>query len=147
MNAPDLSPILQRQNSIQNDYAAKSAANTFSRTLSQQRGSRSLTDFRQGFQRQLPSFSQGFGSRGVVGGGISGGIYQRAMRNFVGDYTRDYGRMQQDVFDQDQQFGFNQSRFDSERDSALADLAAQKAALIAQTAQNIASLQPYLGGS
>ena len=147
MASPDLSPILQRQNAIHQDFAAKQAANTFSRTLSQQRGSRQQADFRQGFQRSLPKFTGSFARRGMTGGGIQSGVFQNAMRNYVGDYTRDLGRMQEDYFIQDQQFGFDQARFTAERDNALADLAAQKAALIAQTAQQIAALKPYIGGA
>jgi len=68
------------------------------------------------------------------------------MQNYVGDYTKDLGRMTEDQFGQDQQYDFNQARFTAERDSAMTDIATRKAQLIAQTAQGIASLRPYLGG-
>jgi len=54
--------------------------------------------------------------------------------------------MTEDQFGQDQQYDFNQARFTAERDSAMTDIATRKAQLIAQTAQGIASLRPYLGG-
>lgn len=144
--AADLSPYIGQENAVRNDFAAKSAANAFSRNLGQQRGSRNITDFRQGFKRQLPQFTASFGQRGLSGGGIRSGVMQGAMRNFVGDYTRDLGRAQEDNFNEMQQYDFNQSRFQAERDRALADLQAQKAATIAATAAQIAALRPYMGG-
>lgn len=142
----DLSPYLQQENSVRNDFAAKSAANAFSRTLAQQRGDRQMNDFRMGFRRQLPSFTSSFGRRGMTGGGINSGVYRNAMQNYVGDYTRNLGQMQQDYSGQLQQFDFDQQRFVAERDNALANIAAQKAAMIASTAQQIAALKPYMGG-
>lgn len=146
MNAPDLSPILGAQNAARNEYAAKSAANTFSRTLSQQRGNRQLGDMRRSFGRQLPSFTASFGRRGLSGPGIRSGVMQRAMNNYIGDYTRDLGRAQGDLDNEMRQFDFNQARFAAERDNALASLEAQKAAMIAQTAQHILGLKPMMGG-
>lgn len=146
MASPDLTPFMQRQSSVQQDFAAKSAANTFSRTLSQQRGSRQQADFTQSFNRGLPSFGAGFARRRLSGGGVSSGVFQNAMQNYVGDYTKNLGRMQEDIFNQDRQFEFDQARFTAERDQALADIASQKAALIAQTAQQINALKPYMGG-
>jgi hypothetical protein len=144
--AADLTPILGQENAVRQDFAAKSAANAFSRNLGQTRGSRNLSDFRMGFKRQLPSFTSSFGRRGLSGGGIRSGVMQGAMRNFVGDYTRELGRREEDNFNELQQYDFNQSRFQAERDRALADLAAHKAALIANTAAQISALKPYMGG-
>lgn len=144
--AADLTPILGQESAVRSDFAAKSAANAFSRNLSQTRGSRNIGDFSQGFRRQMPTFTSQFGARGLAGGGIHSGVMQGAMRNFVGDYTRDLGRMQEDNFNDLQQYDFNQSRFQAERDRALADLQAQKAAMIASTAAQISALRPYMGG-
>ena len=147
MATADLSPILQQQNSIYNQFAQQSAANTFARNRASQKGQQGLADFRQGFQRQLPKFTAGFGRRGLAGGGIQSGVFQGAMQNYVGDYTKNLGRMEQDVWDTDQQYNFDQQRFAADRDQALASLQAQKALLIAQTAQHINGLRPYLGGA
>lgn len=142
----DISPILRQQNAVRQDFGAKSAANTFSKTLSQKRGSRDLEGFQRGFRRDLPKFGSQFGARGLSGGGVSSGVQRSAMRNYLGDYTRNYGAMQQDIADQQTQYDFNQANFTAERDRALADLHAQKQALIAQTALQINGLKPYLGG-
>lgn len=146
MAAPNLAPILQQQNAVNNNYSNQVAQNTFARNQAWSKGQQGLNDYTQQFHRQLPSFTAGFGRRGMSGAGIQSGVYQNAMNNFLGDYTKGLGRMQSDLYDQDQQYAFNQQRFAAERDNALADLAAQKAQLIASTAQHIAGLRPYLGG-
>lgn len=146
MTAPDLSPFLNQENAARSNFAGQSAQNTFNRGRTRAIGNRNVADFRQGFQRQLPSFSAAWGQRGLTGGGVQSGAFGRAMQNFVGDYTKDLGRMTEDQFGQDQQYDFNQARFTADRDSAMTDIATRKAQLIAQTAQGIASLRPYLGG-
>lgn len=145
MNAPDLSPILRQQRSVQNDYAAKSTANTFSRGLAQQRGNRNIFDFKQSFGRQMPSFTAGMAQRGMAGAGVQSGVYQQAMQNFVGDHTRGLGRMTEDNFNSMRQFDMNQAGFDAARSSSMADIEAQKAQQIAQTAFNIQSVRPLMG--
>lgn len=146
MAAPNITPYVTAQNSARSQFAAESAANTFSRNLSAKRGRRDLGDMQRGFGRALPSFQASFGRRGLAGPGISSGVQQQAMGRFLGDYTRQYSDMQQNITDQSNQFDFNQSRFVADRDRALADIGMQKQALIANTAQHIASIRPYLGG-
>lgn len=142
--AVDLSPYLQRENAVRTDFAAKSAANTFSKTLSAKSGARALTDYKLNFDRSLPKFQSQWGARGI-GGGVQSGVQRHALSDYLGDYTRNLGRMNEDAFDQGQQFDFNQAGFGAARDSALADIAAQKAATIAATAQQITALRPYMG--
>ena len=146
MSNVDLSPYQDQTNSAMTNFANRSAQNSFSRNAAQVSGNRNVADFRQGFRRNLPKWGAGFAQRGLSGGGIQSGVHNRAMQNFLGDYTRDMGRMQEDNFNTDQQFGFNQAQFTADRDSAMADIATRKAQMIAQTAQGIASLRPYLGG-
>ena len=143
--APDLSGFQQRQNAARQDFAAKSTANTFSRTLSQQRGSRNLSDMARSFRRALPGQVAQQARRGMAGPGVRSGVYQRAMQNYLGDYQRSYGRMQEDNFNDLRQFDFNQSGYQAELDNILANLEAEKAAMIANTAQNIQALRPFMG--
>lgn len=145
MPTPDLSPYARQEQSVRSDFAQRSAQNTFQRSRSNRSGQQGIADFRQGFQRDQPRFTAGFGQRGLTGPGVSSGTFQRAMQNRVGDYTRDMGRMQQDQTDNLQQFDFNQARFTQERDLQLSNIAAEKAALIANTAQQIAALRPFMG--
>jgi hypothetical protein len=144
-SAPDLSSFMRQGSAVRNRFANDSAQNTFSKNRSQTQHGNAMADFNRGFKRQLPGFTAGFARRGL-GGGVKSGVMGRAMNNFVGDYTREVGRAQQNQFDDMQQFDFNQSRFAADRDSALADIEAQKAATIAQTAAQISALQPYMGG-
>jgi hypothetical protein len=146
MAAPDLSGFLQQESAARNTFADRSAQNTFAKNRTQMGGARALQDLRRGFTRSLPKFGASFGQRGLSGGGIRSGVMARAMNDYVGDYTRQVGRQQQDNFDQLQEYDFNQSRFAAERDQALADIAAAKAATIANTANQISALRPYMGG-
>lgn len=146
MNAPDLTPIASGQAAARRTYSQNLAQNTFSRNLAQKRGNRQVGDFRRDFQRQLPGFTASFARRGMSGPGIKSGVMQRAMNNYVGDYTRNLGYMKDDLNDNLRQFDFDASRFAAERDSTLASLEAQKAALIAGTAQHITGLKPLMGG-
>jgi len=141
--APDLTPITQGQSAVRRNYANNTAANAFSKTLSQKRGNRQLGSFQRNFQRQLPKFTAGFGQRGLSGPNRSG-VMQRAMNQYLGDYTRDLGYMKDDLNDELRQFDFNDARFAAERDAALASLEAQKAAIIAQTAQAVNGLKPFM---
>jgi hypothetical protein len=146
MQPPDLSHFMRQDSAVRNRFANDSAQNTFNKNRALTQHGNAMADFNRGFKRQLPGFSASFGRRGLAGGGIKSGVMGRAMNNFVGDYTREVGRAQQNQFDDMQQFDFNQSRFAADRDSALADIEAQKAATIAQTAAQISALQPYMGG-
>lgn len=127
--------------SVNDDFAAKRAANTFSRSLSARQGARKLTDFTQGFRRQVPQFQANYANRGLA----NSGIYQRALQNFTGDYSRDLSRMYEDQAADRYQFDMNDATMVSERDRVLADLEMEKARQIAMTAQNINALRPFMG--
>jgi hypothetical protein len=146
MEQVDLLGYGRQKNKIYDDYSRQSAANAFGRQQAQQRGSRDLGDFTQGFQRTLPKFTAGFGRRGLAGGGVQSGVMRQAMQDYVGDYTKQLGYMQGDMSDSMHQFDLNQAGFTASRDSALDGLEADKTAMIAQTAANISALKPYMGG-
>lgn len=146
MPAPDLSKYATQRRNVAANHAAQSAANTFGRTLGQQRGSRQLGDLRRNFGRQLPSFQASYGARNLAGGNYQSGVYKRALGEFTGDYNRQYGRQQQDMYDQMREFDMNQSVYDTERDRAYGDIDIAKAAEIASAAQQIQALRPYMGG-
>lgn len=131
---------------INDQYAANLAANTYSRTLAQQRGSRAINDFQTGFRRELPTFTSSFGARGMAGGGITSGVMRNSMRNYLGDYNRDLTRMRSDLSEELRGFDLNAAQLGSQRTGALADLDLQKAREIALAAQNIEALRAALGG-
>ena len=140
MDAQQSSAYNQSVRSVNDDFAAKRTANTFSRALSARQGARKLTDFQTGFRRQVPQFQANYANRGLG----QSGIYQRALRNFTGDYAQDFSRMQEDNAAQGYQFDINDRTMVAERDRVLADLELQKAQRIAQTAMNINALKPYM---
>jgi len=131
---------------INDQYAAQMAANTYSRTLGQQRGNRALSEFQTGFKRSIPGFTSQFGQRGFGGGGVRSGVMQRSMSNYLGDFTRQYGNMQNDLTEQLRQFDLNAAQYGSQRTGALADLELQKQREIAFAAQNVEALRSVFGG-
>lgn len=143
--ATDLSSYLRNENAIRSSWASNQAANTFGRQQAQLHGSRGMEDFRQGFQRQLPQFQSGFGQRGLAGGGMQSGVMQGAMRNYLGDYTKNLGRMTQDNASNLSQYDFNARQYDTLKEQQLAENQAAKIAQIAQTAAHITALKPYMG--
>ena len=146
MSIPDAGYDESARRGVNDQYAAQMAANTYSRTLSQQRGNRNLSEFQTGFKRSVPGFTSQFGQRGFGGGGVRSGVMQRSMSNYLGDYTRQYGDMQNDLTEQLRQFDLNAAQYGSQRTSALADLELQKQREIAFAAQNVEALRSVFGG-
>lgn len=132
-----------QRRSVNDTHAANQATNAYSRTLSQQRGNRNVADFKQSFGRSQPGFTSSWGRRGLTGGGVQSGAFQGALQRRVGDYTRDLGRMQTDMAQNNQQYQMQGARFTQERQNALAEIEARKQAEIAQAALNLTALRPY----
>lgn len=131
---------------IENKYTNDAATNAYSRFLSQQRGQRGLSDTTAQFERGYPNYRAQFGARGLQGGGLNSGITQAAMQRYVGDYYQNFGRQQQDLTQNLQQYDLSQSQLDSWRQNELANLQLQQAQEIANAAQNLEALRAYLGG-
>lgn len=146
MAMPDLSPILRQQRDAAFNYGTQTADNAYQKGFFTQRGNRDMNQFRQGFERQLPSFTAQQTQRGLGGGGIQSGVMQNAMRNYIGDYTNQMGQMQQD-------FNAGISNFDAQQALAgdyyqktMSDLELEKAQAIANTADGLVQLQQLYGG-
>lgn len=132
---------------IDENYAAQMAANTYSRSLAQTRGNRNLNLMRQGFERQTPTFMSGFGQRGFGRGvGSNSGVMQQSMRNYLGDYQRDFGYAQNDLTQQLREFDLTAAQLGAQRTGSYADLELSKARDIAFAAQNIEALRSQFGG-
>ena len=127
-------------------YSSDSVANSFGRFISQQRGQRDMGDMSRSFGRQMPQYKASFGQRGLSGGGIKSGAMQQSMQNYVGDYSQQYGRQQQDLTSQLQGYDFNQQNMDAWRQQSLAGIESQKANDIAGAAQNLEYLRELVGG-
>lgn len=131
---------------VNDQYAATSSSNAYSRFLSQQRGERQSADATQGFKRGFPNFTAGFGQRGMSGGGVQSGVMQKAISDRVSDFGQNMGRMQQDQQQEMRQFDMSQANMDQWRTGALQDIETNKAADVANAALNINALKPYIGG-
>jgi hypothetical protein len=131
---------------VEDTYAAGMAQNAFSRTLSQTRGNRSLSDMSRGFNRALPTFTSSFAQRGLGGGGIHSGVMQQSMGNYLGDFTRDYGNAQNDLTDTLRGYDLQGAQLGAQRTSSLADIELARNREIAFAAQNIEALRSMLGG-
>lgn len=137
----------RQKNDIYHKYGTDATTNAYGRFISQQRGERSLGDQSRQFGRDMPTFKASFGARGLSGPGVQSGTMQNSMNQFVGDYTRNYGRAQQDLTSDLQNYDLQQGQLDAWRQQSLASLEAQKAAGIAADAQNIEWLRQQLGGT
>jgi hypothetical protein len=136
----------RRKSGIEYDYGNQIATNAYGRFLGQQRGQRQLGDMSTQFGRQYPTYRAQFGQRGLAGPGVRSGIQRQAMTNYLGDYAQQYGRAQQDLTQEGQQFDLNEQRLGAFRQQSLADLEAQKAAQIANDAQALEYLRQLVGG-
>ena len=146
MAVTDLSPILRESRDRTQDYAMSTANNAFDKAFFARRGSRSMQDFSKGFNRELPSYTAGQLQRGLGGGGVQSGVMNRAMRNYVGDYTQQLGRMQDDYNLGLNRFDFTQGVNTDNYNLAMSDLESQKANAIAMTADVLSRLRQQLGG-
>ena len=140
--AIDTSVYTRQEQGIQNDYAAKSAANTYSRFLSQQRGDRGITDYQQQFNRSLPGVTASYAKRGLAGGGVQSGVYGKAMQTYVGDYQQNLNRQLSDQQTDLRQYDLTEAQLSSARDKALSDMETDKAKEIAMAASYLSALKP-----
>jgi hypothetical protein len=146
MVTPNLSPILRQQRDAAFNYATGTAQNAYDKGFFQQRGQRNMDEFSKGFGRELPSFTARQTQRGLGGGGVQSGVMNRAMRNYVGDYTGQLGQMQQDYNAGVANFDSQQAMMTDYYQKTMDDLELQKAQEIANTADGLLQLQQLYGG-
>ncbi len=134
-----------QRRAIANRYSQQAASNALGRFVSQQRGSRGIQDYQQNYQRQAPSYTANYTHRGLAGSGVRSGVYNTAMRNYVGDYQQNLNRMYADQSTEGNQYDLNQAGYDAERQQALADIETQKARDIANAAAYLNALKGQFG--
>ena len=139
--AVDPSIYEAQRRGVSNQYTRKSAMNALGRFVSQQRGNRQIADYTQAYQRKAPSFTASYGQRGMTGSGVKSGVYQNAMRNYVGDYQQNLNRSYADQQNELNQYDLNQANYQADRDTALADIEAQKAQEIANAAAALTAMK------
>lgn len=137
----DYAGYTQQQRNINADYGAKQATNAYARTISQQRGARSVGDLTKNFSLAYPKFAASWGQRGQTGPHVQSGFYQQAMQNYLGDYQQNQNNLLQDLSTQDNQYALTQTQIEAEKQRAMADLELQKQQQIANLAASITSLR------
>ena len=130
----------QRRN-LTSDFAARKANNTFNRATARRDGKRREDDTRRNFRRGAPRVTQNFASRGMG----NSGVYQRALQEYTGDYSRDLGRQTEDRYSTDQRYGLEDAGYKAEYDREIGQMDLDKARMIAETAQGITGLRPLMG--
>jgi hypothetical protein len=144
--ALDTSIYERARRGIRNQYTGQSAANEMGRFVSQQRGARDISDYKRQFYRGYPSYAAGYGRRGAAGPGVQSGVYKQAMSNYLGDYTRNLGRAQNDYRYNQYQYGLNADQLRAQRNQGYADLEMQKAKDIAGVGSWLKQLKAIYGG-
>jgi putative heme degradation protein len=130
-----------QRRSVTNRYSQQAATNALGRFVSQQRGDRGIADYQRDYRRQMPNYTASYGQRGLTGSGVKSGVYNTAMRNFVGDHGQNLNRMYADQQTEANQYDLNMANYESEKQMALADIEATKAREIANAASYLTSLR------
>lgn len=141
----DYGSYARGQRDVDYKYSRDSASNAYARFISQQRGRRNLDDMTRTFGRAYPRLAASYGARGLHGAGTRSGVRRQGMGDFIGDYTRSFGRAQGDLTQELQQYDLQQGNLDAWRQNSLAALEEQKAREIAYTAQNLEYLRNMVG--
>ncbi len=144
---PDTGAYQRAADTLGYQYTGSQATNAYGRFLAQSRGERDLGDMHRSFQRQLPGAYAQYNQRGLSGAGIKSGTQHRAMGNYLGDYVQNYGRGQQDIAQNLQQYDLTGLQNTADYQNSLAQLEVQKQTEIANAALGIQALRPYFGGS
>jgi hypothetical protein len=144
---PDTGAYQRAADTLGYQYTGSQATNAYGRFLAQQRGERGLGDMTQSFNRSLPNAYSQYNKRGLSGAGIVSGTQKRAMGNYIGDYAQNYGRGQQDLSQNLQEYDLTGLQNTANYQNSLANLEVQKQQEIANAALGIQALRPFLGGT
>jgi hypothetical protein len=143
--AIDQSRYTQQRGQVNSDHLSKQAANERGRFLSQKRGNRQTADATRGFGRSQRGFMGNQASRGLTGGGVSSGVFQRQLQQRVGDHTRNMGRLADDLGEEQRGFDINSGNIDRMRNQALLQIEQDRASEIAMQALQLKALKPLYG--
>lgn len=121
---------------------ASLAQNAYSRFLAQQRGARDLGNIDIAQTRGLEGLGSAYAQRGLT----NSGLYQNAQN----DYAQGWMQQRQDSLDRLYQSlrdaAYSDSNAWSSFNNSVADKEAEKVQQILQTAAQLASLKPFMGG-
>jgi hypothetical protein len=132
----------QRKRAAAGSRDATLAQNSYSRFLSQQRGTRNLADLDRGMTRGVEKLGASFGRRGLR----NSGIFNQAQS----DYAQKWLQQKTDIGDELsaalRQADLGDASAVASYEMTAADLEAEKAARIAATAAALDQMRPFMGG-
>ena len=135
--AYDPSLFEARRRGYTENYAAQAAANQYSRTLSQQRGSRQRQDALRQYERAQPQLVRAYSQRNLVSPNVRSGIFSRAMQEFAGERARGLSDFDMGQAEQMRGFDLEDARLLQQYRQMLGDLEADKAREIADAARQL----------
>jgi hypothetical protein len=86
--AYDASQYESRRRGYTEGYSATAAANQYSRTLAQQRGTRARQNALRQYEQAAPRVVRGYSQRNLVSPNVRSGIFNRAMQDFGSERAR-----------------------------------------------------------
>jgi hypothetical protein len=144
MSIIDFSPYEARRRAAQGQYGATSARNAYANFLSRTRGQRDLEMVGERYREQAPRFVSGYTQRGLAGPSVSSGIYSKGLQDFAKQAFRDQQNLQEQLNQQQMMADYEQAGLEADYRAALADIEADKAREIAESAATLSSFKPFL---
>tara|TARA_R110000764_G_scaffold64200_1_gene135238 strand:- start:475 stop:909 length:435 start_codon:yes stop_codon:yes gene_type:complete len=143
--AIDAGRYTRQRSSINEEHLSKQAANTRGRFLSQQRGNRDTSDAKRSYGRSHEPFMGQYAKRGLTGGGVRSGAFQKALRQRTGDNVRNVGRMASDQAAEQRSYDVQGANIDRYRKDALRSLEEKRQQEISLAALSLQALKPLYG--
>lgn len=131
-------------NTLTGQRDAQLATNDYSRTLAQQRGSRTLGDLNQAWDQQRQGLPSDYIRRGVFGTGASqSGLYQQGLQDYAQHRGEAVGNATDAYNDQLRQYDLNASKINQDTQNRTLDLEAQRQARYGGQASSLANAKPF----
>lgn len=135
--AYDASRYESRRRGYTEGYSATAAANQYSRTLAQQRGSRARQGALRQYEEATPRLVRGYSQRNLVSPNVRSGIFNRAMQDFGSERARNMSDFDMGQSEQMRGFDLEDSRLLQQYRAQLGDLEQDKAKEIADAARQL----------
>ena len=143
--AIDQSRFTKRKSDVNSTHVSQQAANTRGRFLAHTRGTRQKADTKRSYGRSHEPFVANHAQRGLVGGGVRSGAFQKALQQRTGNYVRGAGRLESDLASEQRNFDLNSSNIDKQRNDALRAIEDDRQRQIAMAALNLRAMKPLYG--
>jgi hypothetical protein len=135
--AYDPSLFEARRRGYTENYAATAAANQYSRSLAQQRGSRARQAALRQYETAQPQLVRAYSQRNLVSPNVRSGLFSRAMQEFGRERARGLSEFDMDLQEQMRGFDLEDARLLQQYRQMLGDLEADKAREIANAAAQL----------